>query len=97
MPQARRAPLRSALTVTAPLSVAGEGGGTKGVPQDFDGLRRVEQRVGYLATEPNDSYISGVRPVFIITRLQALDEQRPGISSRKRCAFIQPLGAKQYG
>ena len=34
-PQERTAPLRSALTVTAPLSVAGGGVGTKGVPARF--------------------------------------------------------------
>jgi hypothetical protein len=39
--------LRSALTVTAPLSVARGGGRDEGRPsEDFDGLRRVEQRAG---------------------------------------------------
>ena len=40
----RRAPLRSALTVTAPLSAAGARGRDEG--RDFDGVRRVEQRAG---------------------------------------------------
>ena len=46
----RAAPLCSALTVTAPLSVAGGGGRDEGRSgQDFDGLRRVEQRAGMKA------------------------------------------------